>query len=173
MLLLSQKILLIEKGTRPVPFFIWVKCKPKFKFKFNPGTQNPKLKTRMELTARIEQLLAEKFSTDADFNDCFLVETKLGAGKLLEVFVDSDGPMDFKRCQRISRFLEADLDEHKWLGEEYTLEVSSPGIGRPLKFARQYVKNIGRTVEITLLDGSVETGVLTTAKLSNSLTIIA
>ena len=114
----------------------------------------------MELTARIEQLLAEKFSSDADFNDCFLVETKLGAGKLLEVFVDSDGPMDFKRCQRISRFLEADLDEHKWLGEEYTLEVSSPGIGRPLKFARQYVKNIGRTVEITLLDGSVETGIL-------------
>lgn len=104
--------------------------------------------------------MAEKFSGDADFNDCFLVETKLGAGKLLEVFVDADGAMDFARCQKISRFLEADLDEHKWLGEEYTLEVSSPGIGRPLKFVRQYVKNIGRTVEVLLTDGSIETGIL-------------
>ncbi len=117
----------------------------------------------MELTAQIETLLAEKFSSDPDFADCFVVETKLGPAKLLEVFVDADGAMDFSRCQRISRFLESHLDENKWLGEDYTLEVSSPGIGRPLKFLRQYVKNIGRTVEVTLADGPSETGVLKNA----------
>jgi ribosome maturation factor RimP len=114
----------------------------------------------MELMERITQLLAEKFATDADYADCFVVEITLDAKNLLEVFVDSDGPMDFARCQRISRFLEGHLDENKWIGEEYTLEVSSPGIGRPLKFTRQFIKNVGRTLEITLADDSKEIGVL-------------
>jgi ribosome maturation factor RimP len=114
----------------------------------------------MELMERITQLLAEKFATDADYADCFVVEITLDAKNLLEVFVDSDGPMDFARCQRLSRFLEGHLDENKWIGEEYTLEVSSPGIGRPLKFTRQFIKNVGRTLEITLADDSKEIGVL-------------
>jgi ribosome maturation factor RimP len=114
----------------------------------------------MELMERITELLAEKFASDADYADCFVVEITLDAKNLLEVFVDSDGPMDFARCQRISRFLEGHLDENKWIGEEYTLEVSSPGIGRPLKFTRQFIKNVGRTLEITLADDSKEIGVL-------------
>lgn len=114
----------------------------------------------MEINARTEKLLLEKFTGDPDFADCFLVEISFKPGNLLEVFVDADGPMSFMRCQKLSRFLEGHLDENKWLGEEYTLEVSSPGIGRPLKFLRQYVKNVGRTVEIKLADDSVETGIL-------------
>jgi ribosome maturation factor RimP len=114
----------------------------------------------MELIERITQLLNEKFASDADYADCFVVEITLDTKNLLEVFVDSDGPMDFARCQRLSRFLEGHLDENKWLGEEYILEVSSPGIGRPLKFTRQYIKNVGRTLEITLADDTKEIGVL-------------
>ncbi len=118
---------------------------------------------KVEITARVAQLLEEKFASDEAFLDCFLVEIALKPANLLEIFIDADGAMDFARCQKISRFVEAHLDENQWLGETYTLEVSSPGIGRPLKFVRQFVKNVGRTLELTLENGEIEEGILVSA----------
>lgn len=108
---------------------------------------------------RIANLLEELFSTDPDFADCFLVDIN-HSNKKLEVFVDSDTRMPLERCQRISRYLESYLDEEQPLGEAYTLEVGSPGVQRPLKFHRQYVKNIGRTLEVTTTEGESHTGLL-------------
>lgn len=102
---------------------------------------------------KIEQLLNEKF-TEPDFEDCFVIEIKLGKSNKLEVFVDADQGIDFARCQKLSRYLESYLDTEKWLTEQYTLEVSSPGVSRPLKFLRQYSKHIGRDLEITKNDGT-------------------
>jgi ribosome maturation factor RimP len=110
----------------------------------------------------LSKLLTEKFS-EADFNDCFLVEIKVHQNKKVEVFVDSDSSLTLDRCRQISRFLEKHIDENGWLGEKYTLEVSSPGIGRPLQFLRQYTKNIGRKVEVALLEGETKTGTLVQA----------
>jgi ribosome maturation factor RimP len=107
----------------------------------------------------IERLLAEKFQ-EAAFADCFLIEVKLGVNQKLEVFVDSDSGITFEKCQQISRYLEQFIDENNWLGERYTLEVSSPGVSRPLVQYRQYPRNIGRTVEVTLENGSLCKGIL-------------
>lgn len=109
---------------------------------------------------KITDLLETLFTTE-EFSDCFLVEIKLNANNKLEVFMDGDDGITFGRCQRTSRYLEKHLDEEGWLGEKYILEVSSPGIGRPLKLQRQYPKNIGRKVEITLTEGPVKSGTLT------------
>lgn len=117
----------------------------------------------MELTERIHQLLEEKYQSDEAFADCFTVEIELRPAARLFVYIDSDSGMDFEKCRHISRYLEAPLDEQGWLGDQYTLEVSSPGLGRPLKFLRQYLKNAGRTVEVTLRDKSRQTGILKTA----------
>jgi ribosome maturation factor RimP len=106
---------------------------------------------------KIEKLLIEKF-TEVDFADCFIIDIKLGQSNKLEVFVDADNGIDFARCQKLSRYLETYLDTEKWLGEVYTLEVSSPGISRPLKFLRQYPKHIGRDLEITKKDGTILEG---------------
>ena len=111
---------------------------------------------------KITELLSEKF-TEEDFQDCFLVEIKAHQNKKIEVFVDSDSSLTLDKCRRLSRFLEKHIDEQGWLGEKYTLEVSSPGIGRPLQFLRQYTKNIGRKVDIELLDGETRTGQLISA----------
>ena len=46
------------------------------------------------------------------------------------------------------------------MGEKYTLEVSSPGVTRPLKFARQYPKNINRTLQVKLKNGTQKEGIL-------------
>lgn len=111
------------------------------------------------IEAKITDLLEDLFKTE-EFSDCFLVEVKLHNNRKLEVFMDSDDGITFDRCQRTSRYLEQYLDEEGWLGEKYVLEVSSPGIGRPLKLQRQYPKNIGRKVEVTLEEGAVKTGTL-------------
>lgn len=108
---------------------------------------------------KIHELLAAKFQEET-FQDCFLVEFNLHQGNKLEVFMDCDSGLTLSKCQQISRYLESSLDEQGWLGESYVLEVSSPGLSRPLKFRRQYVKNIGRNLEITLDGGNVKTGVL-------------
>lgn len=118
----------------------------------------------MEITERIAQLLEEKYATDEAFADCFTVEIELKPGQKLYVFADSDSGMTFEKCQKISRYLESHLDTNGWLGDKYLLEVSSPGIGRPLKFLRQYRSNLGRTVEVTLKDKTRQTGLLKAAE---------
>jgi len=118
----------------------------------------------MEITERIAQLLDEKYATDEAFADCFTVEIELKPGQKLYVFADSDSGMTFEKCQKISRYLESHLDTNGWLGDKYLLEVSSPGIGRPLKFLRQYRSNLGRTVEVTLKDKTRQTGLLKAAE---------
>jgi ribosome maturation factor RimP len=117
----------------------------------------------MEITEKIAQLLEEKYTTDEAFADCFTVEIELKPGQKLYVFADSDSGMMFEKCQKISRYLEAHLDANGWLGEKYVLEVSSPGIGRPLKYPRQYVRNIGRTMSVTTMDKAKHEGTLTAA----------
>jgi ribosome maturation factor RimP len=93
--------------------------------------------------------LLEKKYEEEDYKDCFTVEVKYNtANKKLQVFVDSDSGMTFRKCQRVSRYLESFIDEESWMGEKYTLEVSSPGVDRPLVLPRQYKKNLGRRLEV-------------------------
>lgn len=104
------------------------------------------------MTERIENLLAKKFE-EPEFADCFLVDIQLSASKKLEVFVDCDNGLTLDKCRLISRYLESFIDEGSWLGEKYTIEVSSPGVGRPLTLLRQYKNNVGRDLEITPEEG--------------------
>ncbi|MBK8152648.1 MAG: ribosome maturation factor [Saprospiraceae bacterium] len=92
----------------------------------------------------------------------FLVDIERSAKKIA-VFVDSDSGMTFQKCQQLSRYLEGIFDEKNWFGDDYILELSSPGITRPLRFARQYVKNIGRWISVETTDGSMYKGMLSDA----------
>ena len=117
----------------------------------------------MSIQQQILPLLEQKFSEEG-FEDCFLIEILFNeANKKLEIFIDADKGLAFDRCQKISRYLEAYIDENQLLGEKYIIEVSSPGISRPLLFMRQYIKNIGRPLAITLNDGSKKEGKLISA----------
>lgn len=103
------------------------------------------------------QALVEKAIVDLGYDDCFLIELKVNNTKV-EVYLDSDESISYEKCRKISRFMEEVLDEEQWLGEKYTLDVSSAGVGRPLKYDRQYIKNVGRTLEIKLIEGGKEKG---------------
>ena len=109
---------------------------------------------------KITQLLEQKFKEE-DYQDCFLVEVNLKGNNRLEVYIDRDEGLSISICKKISRYLEETLDSQLWLGEKYTLEVSSPGVDRPLKLRRQYIKNVGRNFEVkTTGDGKTEKGKL-------------
>lgn len=109
---------------------------------------------------KLTDLLEQKFTEEA-FSSCFIIELKSLPGNRIEVFIDSDEGVNFSTCQQISRYLEHHIDEKGWLGEKYILEVSSPGVGRPLKLQRQYPKHIGRKLEVKQQEGETVTGTLT------------
>lgn len=91
--------------------------------------------------------------------DLFLVDVKVkgnsGNQKVL-VFVDGDNGISIDQCGLISRQLGAELEEDEIMEGKYTLEVSSPGLDFPLVLNRQYVKNIGRELEVELIEEKVE-----------------
>lgn len=94
----------------------------------------------------------------------FLVEVKLKPTNNIKVYVDGDNGMNIQACTKINRALYKMIEESGMYPEgDFSLEVSSPGVDEPLKLFRQYVKNIGRTVEITVNDESKHFGVLQSA----------
>lgn len=115
---------------------------------------------------RIYDLLEAKFAEE-EFSDCFLIDLKLHGNHKLDIFLDSDTGITFDRCRRISRYLEAHIDEAGWMGEKYVLEVSSPGVGRPLKLPRQYPKHVGRKLHLVLKDGTEMEGELIDVQADN------
>jgi len=119
----------------------------------------PDLPRMEEIKAKVASALASKLE-EPDFSHCFLLEIKISARGKVEVFLDSDTGVDFNICRQISRFLEEFLDQGKWLGDAYTLEVSSPGATRPLVLPRQYAKHVGRRLVLSMPDGSMRKGVL-------------
>jgi ribosome maturation factor RimP len=103
-----------------------------------------------EIRTLVEQYFAESGKTD-----CFFVDAKI-VGKKIEVFLDRDGGISFDVCHRVSRILEEVFDSKLTFGESYTLDVSSPGVGSPLKLPRQYKNNIGRAIEIKLSESKIK-----------------
>ena len=75
---------------------------------------------------------------------------KEGANWYLRIYADKDGGISIDDCVLISRALEAKLDADDFIKDAYILEVSSPGLGRPLKKEKDYQRSIGQSVDIKL-----------------------
>jgi ribosome maturation factor RimP len=89
--------------------------------------------------------------------DLFLVEVAVKpAGRIL-VTIDSMKGVTLDECMMVSRFIESRLDRD---AEDFELEVSSPGLDRPLKLPVQFRKNIGRMLDVVKYDGVKITGKL-------------
>ena len=94
--------------------------------------------------------------------DVFLIEIKVKPINNIKIFLDADNGLGIERCIKINRALYKVMEEMAFFPEgDFSLEVSSPGIGEPLKQHRQFVKNIGRDVEVHLNDEAFITGKLT------------
>ena len=68
----------------------------------------------------------------------------------LRAYIDKEGGIAVDDCEAISRILSAGLDQTDVIEDSYILEVSSPGLGRPLKKERDFERSLGEEVEIRL-----------------------
>ncbi|MCI8719178.1 MAG: ribosome maturation factor RimP [Lachnospiraceae bacterium] len=68
----------------------------------------------------------------------------------LRVYIDKEGGITIDDCEIISRTLEEKLDAKNFISDSYILEISSPGLGRPLKKEKDFERSIGKEVEIKL-----------------------
>ena len=79
------------------------------------------------------------------------VEFKQGHSPALTVYIDTESGVDLDTCEKFHRAIDPVLDEvDPTFGAPYTLNVSSPGLDRPLKTARDFEKCMGEKVEIKL-----------------------
>jgi ribosome maturation factor RimP len=86
--------------------------------------------------------------------EVFLVEVRIKPTNNVKVFLDADKGMNIDRLIQYNRKLYKKIEEDGFFAnEDFSLEVSSPGLDEPLKLYRQYVKNIGRPVEVLKQDG--------------------
>lgn len=85
--------------------------------------------------------------------DLFLVEVKVHSSNKIQITIDGDQGLPMDEIIRVSRFVESNLDREK---EDFSLEVGSPGIGKPLKLLRQYQNNIGRNLRVHKQEETIE-----------------
>jgi ribosome maturation factor RimP len=111
----------------------------------------------MQVENRVKELIEEKIS---DRPELFLVEIRMLPNNKLIIHVDGDEGISIQDCAAISRHVGFHLEEENVIVQAYNLEVSSPGVGEPLKLKRQYYKNVGRLLSVRLADGSLKEGKL-------------
>ena len=95
------------------------------------------------ITELIEELIQE--------TDIFLVEVAVKAGSVIRIQVDRPDGISIDECVQLSRYLNGKLDRDV---EDFSLEVSSPGLGSPFKVKQQFEKNLGRPIDVLFSDGS-------------------
>ena len=85
--------------------------------------------------------------------DVFLVYIKIKPTNNFKIYIDADGGLPLEKCIKINRALYKQMEEMGLYPDgNFSLEVSSPGIDEPLKLIRQYIKNVGRFIEVFKLD---------------------
>lgn len=85
--------------------------------------------------------------------------------KIIEVFVDAEKNIDADNLAEISREINSVIEEQDIIQQAYRLDVSTPGVDRPLKFLKQFPKHINRNFEVTYKTGD-ETKTITGKLLS-------
>jgi ribosome maturation factor RimP len=105
--------------------------------------------SRSEYESRTEALLKPILS-GRNFELVDVEYVKEGGNWYLRAYIDKPGGITVDDCELVSRDLEAELDREDYIEDSYILEVSSPGLGRPLKKDKDYARNEGKEVEIHL-----------------------
>ncbi len=102
---------------------------------------------------KIQALIDEKL----EGTDFYVVSLDISPSNKIIVEMDGDNGFPISECINFSRQIEHNLDRES---EDFSLEVSSPGLNKPFKLTRQYLKNIGKTVVSKSGDGEKVKGKL-------------
>jgi ribosome maturation factor RimP len=131
------------------------------------GQQHSSKEVRRVSTSDTRDRLARELSAPVSALGLDLEAVDLsnaGKRKVLRVAVDKDGGVTMDDIAEATRAVSTALDSDNLMGEQaYTLEVSSPGVDRPLTLPRHWRRNAGRLVKVSLHDGEPVTGRITTS----------
>lgn len=104
----------------------------------------------------IEKLLEVKLE---ELN-LFLVELNVSAGGVITVYADGMDNISVGQCTEIARYLRGELGE---AADDFEITVSSPGLDRPFQHMNQYLKNVGKSIEVLTIEGNKMEGKLNAA----------
>ena len=104
---------------------------------------------REEYEQRAEQLLMPVIQENG-FELVDVEYVKEAGTRYLRAYIDKEGGITIDDCELVSRAFGQLLDAEDFIEESYILEVSSPGLGRPLKKEKDFVRSIGKDVEVKL-----------------------
>ena len=107
----------------------------------------------------IEELVEKHLPDDSHFVVEVKIEEKEGKTRLL-ILIDADQGITIQACAKVSRAVSEELEAKEMIGDAYNIEVSSPGLDFPLSSKRQYQKNVGRELKLTLTSGTDVVGKL-------------
>ena len=96
------------------------------------------------------EAIAQELLKDQDIIELVDVEYVKEHDWYLRVYIDKEGGIDIEDCQALSEKLEEELDKGNVVPDSYILEVSSPGIDRVLRKPRDFVREQGKKVDVTL-----------------------
>ncbi|MEN8765753.1 MAG: ribosome assembly cofactor RimP [Wenyingzhuangia sp.] len=99
---------------------------------------------------KVENYIDEALS---EHEELFLVSLTIGAENKISIVIDGDKGVPLRECIRVSRAVEAQLDREE---EDFSIDVSTPDISKPITLKRQYVKNLGRTLNVITEDDKYE-----------------
>lgn len=105
---------------------------------------------------KIGSLIEEKL-VGTDF---FVVSIDISTANKISVEMDGDNGFPISECINFSRQIEKSFDREV---EDFSLEVSSPGLNKPFRLTRQYLKNLNKPVVVKINEGDKVKGVLTFA----------
>ena len=111
-----------------------------------------------------EELIRQFTNEQLEGSNKFLISVKVKNGNNITVVIDGDEPLRIEDCIAVSRYIEDQYDRDT---EDFELRVFSAGIDQPYVLLRQYLKNIGREVEVSLMDGAIIKGILLAANEQN------
>lgn len=118
---------------------------------------------REEIEKKTESILIPILD-DFGFDLWDVEYVKEGPDYYLRAYIDKEGGINIDDCVDVSRRLSDELDKDDYIGDAYILEVSSPGLGRQLKKDKEFMRSIGREVDVKTykpIDGTKEfTGIL-------------
>ena len=102
---------------------------------------------REDYESRTEELLAP--IAEVNQVEIYDVEyVKEGSDYYLRAYIDKEGGITVNDCETVAREMNEILDREDYVEGSYTFEVSSPGLGRPLKKEKDYIRSMGKELEI-------------------------
>ena len=113
----------------------------------NFGSEGKTMARREEYEERTEKLLGPILEEN-HFELVDVEYVKEGQNWYLRAYIDKEGGITVDDCEIVNRALGDLLDEEDFIEDSYILEISSPGLGRPLKKERDFARSLGEEVEI-------------------------